>query len=133
MPTPSQTNTGVILVAMSLALGPGCERPAPAPSLQDPLAAGWQGSPVCELLHEDARQRMLRCTFPPGVGHERHYHAPHVGYALSDATMRITDEDGIRDQTIPAGIRWVSDGVEWHEVLNTGTTTGSYLIFEVKR
>ena len=46
------------------------------------LCAGWQGERVCELLHEDAQMRVLRCTFPPGVGHEPHYHPPHFGYVL---------------------------------------------------
>jgi hypothetical protein len=47
--------------------------------LPDPLEAGWQGKAVCEHLHEDEDQRILRCTFPPGVGHERHFHVKHVG------------------------------------------------------
>ena len=40
-------------------------------TLPDPLAAGWKGIPVCERLHEDTSQRVLRCTFPPGIGHDR--------------------------------------------------------------
>ena len=47
--------------------------------LPDPLQAGWNGAQVCERLHEDGDQRVLRCTFPPGVGHERHFHPPHFG------------------------------------------------------
>ncbi len=38
--------------------------------IPDPLEAGWKGKPVCEKIHEDKKQRILRCTFPPGVGHE---------------------------------------------------------------
>src|SRR5262245_14651620 len=60
------------------------------------LCAGWHGERVCEQLHEDDLIRVLRCTFPPGVGHEMHFHPPHYGYVLSgQSTMRITTEDGV--------------------------------------
>ena len=98
--------------------------------LPDPLAAGWQGEPVCEKLHEDTRQRILRCTFPPGAGHERHYHAAHFGYVLAGGKMRIRDDDGERDVDLSADYSWTSDGVGWHEVLNVGETTSVYLIVE---
>jgi quercetin dioxygenase-like cupin family protein len=98
--------------------------------LPDPLAAGWQGKPVCEKLHEDAHQRVLRCTFPPGVGHERHVHPRHFGYALSGGKMRITDAKGTRDVAIETGSNFASDGVAWHDVLNIGDTKVQYLIVE---
>ena len=98
--------------------------------LPDPLAAGWQGRKVCEKLHEDANQRVLRCTFPPGVGHERHYHPRHFGYALSGGRMRITDHKGTREVDIAAGSSFTSDGVAWHEVLNVGDTQVQYLMVE---
>lgn len=100
--------------------------------LPGPLQAGWQGSPVCENLFEDERQRILRCNFPPGGGHDRHYHRPHVGYALLGGTMRLTDAGGVREVELPADISYSSEGVEWHEVLNIGTTTVRYLIIEEK-
>ena len=105
---------------------------AQAPRLPDPLAAGWQGSPVCEMLHEDDRQRVLRCTFPPGVGHERHYHEPHFGYALAGGRMRLTGADGTREVDLETGSSYASEGVAWHEVLNVGDTTVVYLIVEPK-
>lgn len=100
------------------------------PPLPDPLAAGWQGHPVCEKLHDDARHRVLRCTFPPGVGHERHYHARHFGYALAGGRMRLTDAEGTREVVLDTGSSYVSEGVAWHEVLNVGDTTVVYLIVE---
>ena len=103
-----------------------------APSLPDPLQAGWQGETVCERLHEDSSQRILRCTFAPGVGHERHYHIAHFGYAIMGGRMRITDESGVREVDVPTGSSFTSDGVAWHEVLNVGETTGIYLIVERK-
>lgn len=103
---------------------------AGAVSLPDPLAAGWQGRPVCEKLHEDAHQRVLRCTFPPGVGHERHFHAPHFGYIVTGGRMRITDASGTRTVDLEDGASWVSDGVDWHEVENVGETVSVYLIVE---
>jgi hypothetical protein len=101
-------------------------------TLPDPIAAGWNGIPVCESLHEDAKQRIFRCTFPPNVGHERHFHAPNFGYAISGGRMRITDETGIRELDLPDGSSFFSAGIEWHEVLNIGATTVVYLIVEAK-
>lgn len=112
-----------------LALLGGC---AARPSLPDPLAAGWQGAPVCEKLHEDAGQRILRCSFPPSVGHERHFHDRHFGYAISGGRMRITDAKGVREVDIATGSSFVSEGVAWHEVVNVGDTTVVYLIVEPK-
>ncbi|WP_260483342.1 cupin domain-containing protein [Sphingomicrobium flavum] len=98
--------------------------------LPDPLEAGWQGKPVCEVLHEDAAQRVLKCTFAPGVGHERHYHARHFGYALSGGTMRLTDNKGTHEVELATGSHFASEGTPWHEVLNVGDTTVIYLIVE---
>jgi hypothetical protein len=102
--------------------------------LPDPLAAGWDGEPVCDKLHEDASLRLLRCSFPPGVGHERHFHAPHVGYVIDGGRMRITDKSGTRVVDVPSSSVFSNPaGVEWHEVLNVGDTTSSYLIYENKQ
>ena len=101
-----------------------------AEDLPDPLAAGWNGEPVCALLHEDAHQRILRCTFPPDVGHEKHFHKAHFGYVLAGGKMRILDESGEREVDLRADYSWTSDGVSWHEVLNVGETTSVYLIVE---
>ena len=99
-------------------------------ALPDPLAAGWRGKPVCEKLRDDASHRILRCTFPPGVGHERHYHPPHFGYALSGGRVRITDERGTRDLDLKSGSHFRSEGTAWHEIENIGETTVAYLIVE---
>ena len=98
--------------------------------IADPLQAGWKGKSVCERLHEDRQQRVLRCTFPPGVGHEVHYHAPHFGYVIAGGKMRITDDAGTRDVETSTGGSWVSKGISWHEALNIGSTTTVYLIVE---
>ena len=100
------------------------------PVLPDPLAAGWDGQPVCEKLHEDAEQRILRCTFPPGIGHERHFHAPHFGYTIAGSRMRITDSSGTREVDATTGGSFTSEGVDWHEVMNVGDATGIFLIIE---
>ena len=94
--------------------------------------AGWQGEEVCEVLFEDDETIIGRCTFPPGVGHEKHYHNPHFGYILEGTTFRVTDEEGTRDLETPAGVTWSSDSVSVHEALNVGETTGSALIVEFK-
>lgn len=102
------------------------------PTLLDPLEAGWRGASVCENLHEDSEQRILRCSFPPGVGHERHFHPRHFGYAISGGRMRITDANGTREANLATGSSYTSPGVAWHEVVNVGDTTVVYLIVEPK-
>lgn len=102
-------------------------------SLPDPLNAGWEGKPVCENLFEDAEKRILRCTFPPGVGHERHFHAPHFGYAIAGGRVQITDQNGVRKLELSSGSSYTSEGTLWHEVINIGKTTIRYLIVERKK
>ena len=101
-------------------------------SLPDPLAAGWKGEPVCELLHEDSEQRVLRCEFAPGVGHERHFHDPHFGYTIAGGRMQLTDAEGTREVELATGSSFSNGDVVWHEVLNTGDTTTLFLIVEPK-
>lgn len=117
------------IIAAAGLLGSGCTTVQRA--LPGPLEAGWAGQPVCRLLHEDAALRVLRCQFAPGVGHERHYHDAHFGYTLAGGTMQITDDSGVRIVEVSSDSHFSSDGVEWHEVLNVGTTTAVFLIFEV--
>jgi len=100
--------------------------------LPDPLEAGWQGEKVCELVFEDKDLRVLKCTFAPGVGHEKHYHEKYFGYALSGTTFQITDDSGTREVVVPSGSSFKNEGIEWHEVLNIGDSTCVYLIVEPK-
>lgn len=124
------------VAALTLAIGAllvvSMQKSVAQAPLPDPLAAGWKGNAVCAVLQEDARMRALRCTFPPGGGHEKHFHAPHFGYVLEGGLMRITDKTGERVQQIKTGASWRSDGVEWHEAVNIGETTSVYLIIEPK-
>ena len=106
--------------------------PVLAEELSDPVTAGWQGESVCEVLREDTELRIFRCIFPPGVGHERHFHPRHFGYALSGGTMRVTSESGTREVTLETGSYFFSEGIPWHEVVNVGDTTVSYLMIEPK-
>lgn len=100
--------------------------------LPDPLQAGWKGEKVCEVLVENESVRTLRCTFPPGIGHEKHYHPKHVGYTLKGGTFRITDAKGTREVNIPEGYTFYNEEVPWHEVLNIGNDTAVFLIVEPK-
>ncbi len=100
--------------------------------LPDPLEAGWKGEKVCEVLMEDDTIRVLKCTFPPGVGHEKHRHAPHFGYTLQGSTFQITDDSGIREVEVPTGYDFNKSEFTVHEVLNVGDSTSVYLIFEPK-
>lgn len=101
-------------------------------TLPDALGAGWKGEPVCEVLLENDSIRTLKCTFPPGVGHERHFHNPHFGYALAGSTMRVTDANGIREVKVVTGSSFYNKGIVWHEVLNIGDSTAVFLIVEPK-
>ncbi len=144
---PRRDERGAWLVTRDIRLGesvPGADRcmsasnassalpaQARAEPLPDPLAAGWRGAQVCELVEESLRLRALRCTFPPGVGHERHLHAPHFGYALAGGRVRIVDARGTREVELATGSSFASEG-GMHEVVNIGETTVVYLIVEPK-
>lgn len=100
--------------------------------LPDPLEAGWKGKQVCEVLVDNENVRTLKCSFPPGVGHEKHFHATHYGYTLAGGKFRITDIKGTREVEIPTGYDFYNEKVEWHEVLNIGDSTAVFLIVEPK-
>ena len=100
--------------------------------LPDPLEAGWKGKSVCKVLEENKFQRILKCTFGPNVGHERHYHLPHFGYTITGSTFRIKDTTGTREVNVKTGSYFNSKGTQWHEVLNIGDSTAVFLIIEPK-
>lgn len=101
-------------------------------ALPDPLEAGWKGEKVCEVLSETKKQRVLKCTFPPNIGHQKHYHKPHFGYTLAGSTFKITDEKGTRKVPVTTGINWVKTELSEHEVVNVGDSTAVFLIIEPK-
>ena len=110
----------------------GCAKPEANTDLPDPLEAGWKGESVCEVLEESEKLRVLKCTFPPGVGHERHYHSEHFGYTLVGGKFRITDETGTREVDVPTGYSFYNKEIVEHEVLNIGDSTAIFLIIEPK-
>ncbi|RED47123.1 hypothetical protein DFQ10_101904 [Winogradskyella eximia] len=120
----------VFKLAFLIAIGlSSCKNKNPLP---DPLEAGWKGEAVCEVIEENNELRVLKCTFEPGVGHEKHYHNPHVGYTLVGGKFRITDHTGTREVDVPTGYTFRKDSITSHEVLNIGETTSVYLIMEFK-
>lgn len=100
--------------------------------LPDPLAAGWNDKAVCIVLEDNEAVRVLRCTFAPGVGHDKHFHAAHYAYAISGSRFRVEDENGIREVDFSTGSNYYSEGVNWHQVLNIGDSTAVVLIIEPK-
>jgi quercetin dioxygenase-like cupin family protein len=121
------------LMASVALLGACASASAQVAPLPSALCAGWEGERVCEQLHEDAEMRVLRCTFPPGVGHEMHYHPPHFGYVLSgESVMRITTEEGVAERPVRAGGSFSNGSETRHAALNVGAETTTYLIVEKK-
>lgn len=104
----------------------------PLKTLPDPLEAGWDGKKVCAILSETKSQRVLKCTFPPNVGHEKHYHKPHFGYTVAGSTFQISDEAGTRNVPVKTGTHWSKKELSVHHVLNTGDSTAVFLIIEAK-
>ena len=100
--------------------------------LPDPLQAGWDGASVCQVIEDNEELRVLKCTFPPGAGHERHYHIAHFGYTVKGSTFRIKDTAGTREVDVPTDYGFYNDRIEWHEVLNIGIDTAVFLIIEPK-
>lgn len=101
-------------------------------TLPDPLEAGWNGVKVCEVEHETEKIRVLKCTFPPNVGHEKHFHNPHYGYTVKGSKFRIKDDKGVRELNVKTGTKFSKDIVTEHEVLNVGDSTAVFLIIEHK-
>ena len=120
----------IVLFLLTLAFILSCK--PEKPNLPDPLEAGWEGEKVCEVLQENDEIRILKCTFSPGVGHETHYHPPHVGYTLKGGTFKLDDAEGIREVSIPEGYTWTKDSITTHTVQNVGNTTSVFLIIEYK-
>jgi len=103
-----------------------------AKDLKGPLETGWKGKKVCQKLSENKHEEILRCTFPPGIGHEKHKHKVNFGYALSGGKMQISDEKGTRTVDLKTNSHFESLGTNWHKVLNVGETTVIYLMIESK-
>src|SRR5690606_16690033 len=121
------------VVLTAVLLGACASASAQVEPLPMALCAGWEGERVCEVLQEDAQIRVLRCTFPPGVGHEMHYHPPHFGYVLEgNSVMRITTAAGVVDRPVSAGSSFSNDAEIQHAALNVGEETTRYLIVEKK-
>lgn len=118
---------GIILLTV-IALG-SCTSKS---NLPDPLEAGWNNTAVCEVLVDNDKMRVLKCSFAPGVGHDKHYHPAHYAYAISGSRFRIEDTNGVREVDFPTGSNYYSEGVEWHKALNIGDSTAVVLIVENK-
>jgi quercetin dioxygenase-like cupin family protein len=103
-------------------------------NVPDALSVEWQGKKLCESLYEDAKIRILRCTFKPGDVHVRHSHPALFGYVLTGGGKgQVVDEKGTRTfDEDPDGSSWTSGPVPWHEFTNIGNTPIRYLVVEKK-
>ncbi|WP_263649816.1 cupin domain-containing protein [Rasiella rasia] len=122
-------NTKIVLACVVFTLCMACQNTTKLP---DPLQAGWQNQAVCEVVENNPKIRVLKCTFPPGVGHDKHYHASHFGYTIQGSTFKITDTTGTRVVEVPTGTEFYNDGIDWHQVQNVGDSTAIFLIVEPK-
>ncbi|MDU8886410.1 cupin domain-containing protein [Yeosuana sp. MJ-SS3] len=102
------------------------------PNLPDPSQAGWKGHKVCEVLEDNDKVKILKCTFPSGIGHEKHRHKPHFGYTLAGSKFRMVDKHGVKELDVPTGYSFYKDSVTVHEALNIGDSTAVFLIIEPK-
>lgn len=118
------------LLAVSLALAAPVAGAREEAELPHAFDAGWKGQQTCSILFESEAMRIARCAFPPGIGHEKHYHNPHFGYVLEGGALRIVDANGEREVTTAPGGTWSTSEVTVHEAVNIGETTTSYLIVE---
>ena len=117
------------LVASLMSLAP-VTLAGETPDLPHAFDAGWQGEDTCELIFENEDMRVARCVFPPGIGHEKHYHEPHFGYVLEGGTLRTVDSSGERVVSPQTGGSWSTSERTVHEAVNIGDATTSYLIVE---
>lgn len=100
--------------------------------LPDTIEAGWKDKPVCEVLYEDDKIRTGTCTYPPGIGQDRHTHGPYFTYVVSGGTLQVKSERGTFESTSTTGNSGKSNGVNWHELENIGETTIKFLFIETK-
>ena len=105
------------------------------------LAAGAAGVMLCvalpaaaddKVIFENDRVRVLEVSYAPGATHEMHSHPDHVIYALGDAKVRMTGEDGksAEVEIKKGGTRW--QPAVTHKTENIGTTTLSVVLVELK-
>lgn len=121
------SSLALLVCAPGMAVADGHE------NLPHAFEAGWKGEDVCEVLFESDEMIVGRCIFPPGVGHEKHYHNPHFGYIIEGTTFRNTDVNGeINDLVVDSGATWSTDAIKIHEAVNVGDTTSTVLIIETK-
>ena len=120
----------LLLLALLSLYSIGCK--TTQSKLNDPLQAGWKGKKVCQVIEDNTKHRILKCTFAPGVGHELHRHKPHFGYTLAGSKFRMEDASGVRELNVPTGYYFSKDSVTVHQVLNIGDNMAVFLIIEPK-
>lgn len=121
---------GAALTMAGSVIGSGVADGSDPPGLPHAFEAGWRGDDTCEVLYVTAEVRVGRCVFPPGVGHEEHFHHPHFGYVIEGGVLEVSDDRGTQTVTTNTGDTWSTDSVTVHEAINIGRTTTRYIIVE---
>jgi beta-alanine degradation protein BauB len=85
-----------------------------------------------KVIFENDRVRVLEVNYAPGTTHDMHSHPDHVIYALGDAKVRMTGEDGksAEVEIKKGGTRW--QPAVTHKTENIGTTPISVVLVELK-
>jgi len=88
-----------------------------------------------KVVFENDKIRVLEYLSRPGLGicgQGRHFHPAHVTMQLSDAKVKVTQEDGkVMMVDAPAGLIFASPA-EWHTTENVGGVRAHAYIVEFK-
>lgn len=96
------------------------------------LCAALPAAADDKVIFENDRVRVLEVNYAPGTTHEMHTHPDHVVYALGDAKVRMTGEDGKSSEAEikKGGTRW--QPAVTHKTENIGTTALRVVLVELK-
>lgn len=100
--------------------------------LPDPVEAKWKGQDVFRVIEANEELRTLKCSFPPGGGHDKHFRTKHYDDSITGSTFKITDAEVTRDVEVTSGSDFFNSSLNWHEVENVGDSTAVLILIEIK-
>ncbi|MBI3550559.1 MAG: cupin domain-containing protein [Elusimicrobia bacterium] len=90
------------------------------------------GPDVYKKVFENEKVRVFEVTFKPGGKIGMHSHPDHFAYAITDGSLKITNESGkTMDANVKAGdVMWIN--AESHKAENAGAGEVKLLVTELK-